>query len=157
MICQFCYTSTMLGFNHVLAGSIIAVITPAPFVPFVALASHFLFDTFPHFGESKTVYPYTKSFKWLLAIDALACILGLILAIWLFPSQWFIVLIGVFFSASPDFLWLFEHRGGPQWFQRFLVWANRIQWGERPYGWLFDVFYAGLFVFTLFALAGKLI
>ncbi|MDB5176933.1 MAG: hypothetical protein JWN75_601 [Candidatus Saccharibacteria bacterium] len=146
----------MLGFNHVLAGSIIAVITPAPLVPFVALASHFVFDMFPHFGESKTVYPYTKPFIRLLFVDAVACILGLALALWLFPTQWPIIFVGAFFGAFPDFLWVYRDRG-PKWFRQFLTWANVIQWGERPYGWLFDVFYAGLFVFTLFALADKLV
>lgn len=145
----------MLGFNHVLAGSIIAVITPAPLVPFVAFASHFVLDMFPHFGRSETVYPYTTPFKVWLVIDAILSFASLGLAIWLFPSQWLIISIGAFFSASPDFLWLLRNHG-PKWMDRFLDWAERIQWGERPYGWLFDAFYGGLFIFWLLALADKL-
>lgn len=142
----------MLAFNHVLAGSIIAVIVPAPLVPFVALGSHFLLDLFPHFGRSKTVYPYTTPFKVWLVFDGLFSLIGLGLAIWLFPSQWFIICVGAFFGLFPDMLWPLYHHG-PKWLDKFLGWAEWIQWGERPYGWIFDALYGGIFVFTLFALA----
>ena len=145
----------MLGFNHVLTGSIVAVIAPAPLVPFVALASHFLFDTFPHFGRSKTIYPYTGSFKRLLLADGIACIAGVSLAILLFPHLWLIILIGAFFGAAPDILWIWRNHG-PRWFQSFLRFANWIQWGERPYGWVFDVIYGVVFVLILLLLANKL-
>jgi len=144
----------MLGFNHTLAGSIVAVITPAPLVPVVALVSHFILDTTPHFGESDTVRPYTKSFKLLLILDAVLCILSLSLAIWLFPDRWFAVCVGAFFGVLPDFLWPLLHRG-PKWLDKFLDLAQWIQWGERPYGWMFDALYGFLFSFTLFALAGR--
>lgn len=142
----------MLGFNHVLAGSIIAVITPAPLVPIVALASHFILDLFPHFGESDTVKPGTKSFRNLLLLDGLLCIGGYLLAVSLFPSQWFTIAIGAFFAAFPDVLWLAWHRG-PKWLDRFLDWAHWIQWGERPYGWIFDAFYGMMMAIILFLLS----
>lgn len=145
----------MLGFNHTLAGSIIAVLVPAPLIPLASLASHFILDMTPHFGESEIVRPYTKHFKLLIVADAFLCALSLSLAIWLFPDKWLIICVGSFFSVLPDFLWpLWRH--GPKWLDRFLDFAQWIQWGERPYGWLFDVFYAFLFGFTLFALAGKI-
>lgn len=142
----------MLGFNHTLAGSIIAIITPAPLVPAVALASHFITDMLPHFGNSDTVKPYTKPFKALLVADAVLCIAGVSLAIVLFPHLWFIIGVGAFFGILPDFLWpLMNH--GPKWLDRFLEWANWIQWGERPYGWLFDAFYGLMMGLTLVLLA----
>ena len=145
----------MLGFNHTLAGSIVALITPAPLVPVVAFVSHFLLDLTPHFGRSDTVYPYTRSFKIWLVWDALLCIAGLAFAISLFPDRWVIICVGAFFGTLPDFLWLLHHKWQP-WFDKFLDWAEWIQWGERPYGWIFDVFYGLLFSFILFALAGKI-
>ena len=138
----------MLGFNHALAGSIIAIITPAPLVPAVALASHFVMDVMPHFGNSDTVKPYTASFKRLLVADALLCIAGVALAIWLFPDMWFMIGVGSFFATLPDMLWPLWHHG-PKWLDRFLDWAHWIQWGERPYGWIFDAFYAMLMVIFL--------
>ncbi len=142
----------MLGFNHVLAGSIVAVITPAPLVPLVAFASHFLLDTTPHFGRSATVYPYTASFKRLLVLDAVLCFSALGLAISLFPDQWFIIAVGAFFGALPDFLWLLRGRVAGI-MGKFLDWAEWIQWGERPYGWLFDAVYALLMTIALFLLS----
>jgi hypothetical protein len=142
----------MLGFNHALAGSIVAVLTPASLVPVIALVLHFVLDTFPHFGNSNRVYPYTRPFKQLLAADALLCIAGVIFAISLFPHLWLIILVGAFFGVLPDFLWIWREKG-PSWFQRFLQFANWIQWGERPYGWLFDVFYGLMMVIILYVLA----
>jgi len=142
----------MLGFNHTLAGSIVAVLVPAPLVPVVAFASHFVLDLTPHFGRSEMVYPYTRSFKRLLVVDALLCITGLTFAVWLFPTHWFIVCVGAFFGTLPDFLWLLHHRGSA-WFDQFLDWAEWIQWGERPYGWIFDVFYAMMMAITLYLLS----
>lgn len=142
----------MLGFNHALAGSIIAVITPAPFVPIVALASHFLLDLTPHFGRSETVRPYTRSFQYLLITDGLLCIAAVGFALLLFPDQWFIIGVGSFFGILPDLLWPLWHHG-PKWLDKFLDWAEWIQWGERPYGWLFDVFYALMMGITLYLLA----
>ncbi|MFZ2544817.1 MAG: hypothetical protein WAW80_02475 [Candidatus Saccharimonadales bacterium] len=145
----------MLGFNHVLAGSIIAVITPAPLVPVVALASHFILDLSPHSGDSETRYAYSKLFKVQLVIDALLCIASLGLAMWLFPDKWFIAGVGAFFGILPDFLWVMWHKG-PKWLDKFLDWANWIQWGERPYGWMFDAFYGMLMILALLKLSGNL-
>lgn len=145
----------MLGFNHALSGSIIAVLTPAPLVPLVALVSHFVLDLTPHFGNSDRVYPYTRSFKLWLTIDALLCLTVLGFAVTLFPDKWLIISIGTFFATLPDFLWLLYHKWQP-WFDTFLNWAEWIQWGERPYGWIFDAFYGLIMVFVLYALAGKL-
>lgn len=141
----------MLGFNHTLAGCIVAVITPAPLVPMVAFASHFLLDMTPHFGRSKRVYPYTKEFKLLLLGDAILCVTSLLFAMYLFPDMWFILGIGAFFSTLPDFLWLLN--GKTKWLKGFLQFAEKIQWGERPYGWIFDACYGVLFVIILLQLA----
>lgn len=144
----------MLGFNHSLAGSIVAVLVPTPLVPVVSVAAHFVLDLTPHFGRSESVYPYSKPFKIWLATDALLCIVAALLAMALFPDKWFIIGVGAFFGVLPDLFWPLWHRG-PAWLDKFLDWAEWIQWGERPYGWLFDAFYGFLFTFTLFALAGK--
>lgn len=144
----------MLGFNHVLAGSIVAVILPAPLVPLAAFASHFLLDLTPHFGNSDRVYPYTRAFKIWLIVDALLCFAALGFAVWLFPDKWLIICVGAFFGALPDFLWLLYHRGS-RLMDKFLRWAEWIQWGERPYGWLFDAAYAMLFAIALYLLSGR--
>ncbi len=145
----------MLGFNHTLAGSIVAVITPAPLVPFVAFASHFLLDLAPHYGNDPRVKPGKKGFKCLIVIDGALCVLAYAFAVSLFPNQWLIIGIGAFFSLLPDFFWLFlKHRLGRA-FDRFLKWAGDIQWGERPYGWVFDGFYGIVMCTALYVLASQ--
>lgn len=141
----------MLGFNHTLAGCIIAVITPAPLVPFVAFASHFLLDMTPHFGRSKRVYPYTKQFIWMLILDAILCTLSLFIAISLFPDKWMILAIGAFFATLPDFMWLLKDR--VKLLDPFFAFASKIQWAEHPYGWIFDITYGYIFLIILFRIA----
>lgn len=138
----------MIGFNHTLAGAIIAVVLPAPFVPFVAFLSHFLLDMTPHFGRSKRFSPWTTSFKWLLVGDAILCFASLFFVWWLFPDKWFILTVGAFFSTLPDFLWMF--RGKSKKFAWFFDFASIIQWGERPWGWIFELSYGVCFVTVLF-------
>lgn len=145
----------MLGFNHTLAGSIVAVIIPAPMVPIVAFTSHFLLDITPHYGKDPKVKPGTKRFRLLLAIDGTLCVLAYVLAVSLFPSQWIIIGIGAFFSLLPDFFWLFLKHRISKGFDLFLQWAGDIQWGERPYGWIFDGLYGIVMCITLYLLAGQ--
>ena len=140
----------MLAFNHILAGSIVGAIVPAPAVPAVAFVSHFILDLFPHaHGEEP---PYSRFLKVQIAIDAVLTVVAIGLVLWLFQDRWFIVGVGAFFGLLPDFLWLLWRRG-PKWLDKFLDFAHWIQWGERPYGWIFDAFYGFVMIVILFHLA----
>jgi hypothetical protein len=140
----------MLAFNHLLAGSIVAVMTPAPLVPVIAFASHFILDLFPHaHGEEP---PFSRFLKIQIYIDVVLCVVTIFFLLWLFPDRWLIVSIGAFFGFLPDALWIFW-RKGPKWFDKFLDFAHWIQWGERPYGWIFDAFYAMVMIIALSHLA----
>ena len=136
----------MLAFNHLMAGSIIATMVPAPLVPIVAFASHFVLDLFPHaHGEEP---PYSRFLKTQIAIDAVLSVFVVGLIFWLFPTNWPLIMMGAFFGLLPDFLWIFWKRG-PKWLDKFLDWAHWIQWGERPYGWIFDAYYGLIMVILL--------
>jgi hypothetical protein len=150
----WCYTMDMLAFNHLLAGAVVAMVVPAPFVPVVALGTHYLLDMTPHaYGEEP---PYTRRLIIQLIVDAIISIGVIIFLLLFFPAdKWFIVFTGAFFGFLPDVLWLFINKG-PEWFQKFLTFSNWIQWGERTYGWIFETFYGFVFVFSLFALNGRL-
>lgn len=141
----------MTGFNHTLAGCIIAVLIPAPLVPFAAFASHFLLDAMPHFGRSQRFSPYTRDFKLMLVVDAVLCVATLLFAIVLFPNLALLLVTGAFFATLPDFMWLLE--GKVNWLHKFFRFATVIQWGERQYGWIFELLYASLFIFLLLSLA----
>lgn len=141
----------MLAFNHLLAGAAIGVIVPAPFVAPVAFVAHFVMDLFPHaYGEEP---PFSRMLKIQIAADAVISVLVIPFVFFLFPDKWLIVSVGMFFCLLPDFFWLFWRRGGPKWFQSFLDWAHWIQWGERPYGWIFDAVYGLLLAVTLYLLS----
>ncbi len=136
----------MLAFNHILAGSIVGAIAPAPLVPFIATASHFVMDILPHaYGEEP---PYSRFLKIQIGADAVISIAAVALIFILFPEQWLIVGIGAFFGLLPDFLWLFWKRG-PKWLDKFLDWAHWIQWAEWRHGWILDGMYASAFVYFL--------
>jgi hypothetical protein len=139
----------MTGFNHTLAGTIVAVIIPTPLVPIIALLSHFLLDTFPHFGRSQTVKPYNKKFKLVLIIDAVLCFSFLGLGLYLFPDKQLPIVLGVLFATLPDFLYIlrdFTKAPGLKWFFNF---SEKIQWGERPWGWILEILYAVVFIIII--------
>lgn len=140
----------MIGFNHALAGALIAVTVPPTYVPLVALASHFVMDAFPHFGKSEIFKPYTRSFKALLVFDAMMCFAVLGCAWWLFSDRWVLVTLGIFFATLPDFLWLIERK--VTWASSYFSFARRIQRGESPDGWTYE-----LLTFCLLAVAVALV
>ncbi len=143
----------MIGFNHVLVGSIIAVTVKQPVaVAPIALASHYVCDATPHMGRIQAFTPWKKTFLALLCIDAVVCVSILLVGLRVWPELWFSLLIGTAFATLPDFLWIHYHKAGkPRWWiYRFHTW---VQWGERPYGWTYEAVYAGLFVLFLWRLA----
>ena len=137
----------MIGFNHVAAGIIIALTAPAQYVPLLALISHFILDALPHFGKSEALKPFTGAFKGLLAFDAVICFLLLGFAWWLFPNQWLLITIGTVFATLPDFLWPLE--GKIKWLGGYFQWAKKIQWGETPDGWTYELIYFSLLLLTI--------
>ena len=133
-----------------MAGVIVAVTVPAPYVPIVALISHFVMDALPHFGNSDTFKPYNRAFKWLLLFDAIICFAVLGFGLWLFPEKWLLILAGTFFAALPDFLWLLD--GKIRWLRPYFWFAKRIQWGESPEGWTYEAVYFSLMFIAIVAL-----
>lgn len=142
----------MTGYNHTLAGAIIAVTVPLPLMPLVAFVSHFVLDAFPHFGNHPGFALRTTRFKHLLLLDGSLCIGGVILAISLFPEYWWMIGIGTFLAALPDFMWLLW-RGKVEWLNGFFRFAGWIQWGERPWAYPLEVGYALIFTAILLLLA----
>lgn len=128
----------MTGFNHTLAGALAAVLLPAALAPVVALASHFALDSLPHFGRDPRIVPYNKAFVGMLIVDAVFCFATLGLSVFLFPSLWWLIIICTAAATLPDFLWGIK-RWAPAWLTPQYVFHQRIQWGERPYGWIFEV------------------
>ena len=92
----------MIGFNHVISGVIIGSIAPLPAVPVIALASHFVMDTLPHFGKSEVFKPYNKNFKLLLIFDALMCFIILGFGLCLIPDKKLAIIAGKIFLVCKE-------------------------------------------------------
>lgn len=138
----------MTGFNHVLTGMTIAAVVRQPLLaPVLAFLSHFVLDSLPHFGNHQHIRPWKKPFLIYLGIDGLLCLAAIAYGIALFPQYAVLVFICGSLAFLPDWLWpihLLMRKN--HWFFDF---HTRIQWGERPWGYLIEI------PFT-FAMAGLL-
>lgn len=143
----------MIGLNHTLAGSIVAVLVPAPFSPFVAFVSHFVLDAFPHTDSVALTDggPWSKKFIRWLFVDGMLCVGALALALILFPHLWPWIVLSTAAANLPDFLHIIEFGFGKNtWYSRFAHW---VQWAEWRKGWILDALYALVFVAILLFLA----
>lgn len=148
----------MIGFNHALSGALVAVLTPpqyTPYVPVIAFVLHFILDTFPHYGRDDTAPVHSRKFNCILSVDATLCIAFVALACWLYPDKLLLIGIGAFFAMLPDFLWIFHYYIKVSWkpAQLFFRFAERIQWGERPWGWSLEILYAMIMLAVLIGLS----
>ncbi len=139
----------MTGINHTLVGAIVGLTVKQPYlVAPIAFASHFVCDSLPHFGRVKNMKHWDRTFTTILFIDATACFTALAIILLTWPTLWQAAVVGMFFAALPDFTWLiFGKRKLPKnAFYRFHSW---LQWGERPYGWIYELLYCALFILVL--------
>lgn len=148
----------MTGTNHTLVGSIVAIVTPLPLVPVIALASHFVCDALPHFGQNSVLYirsdgRYSRGFMLWLCADAIGCIVVLSGVLLFFPNAWLNILLGVFFAVIPDVGWMFQTKlRRIPFFATFLHFSKKIQWAEWAQGWILELLYMVMFAYILLKL-----
>lgn len=148
----------MIGFNHVLSGALVAVLTPTeylPYVPLIAFILHFVLDIFPHYGRDDTAPVHSKKFHRILAVDAALCVVFFLAACFLYPEKILWIMLGCFFATLPDFLWIFHYYIKISWkpARKFFRFAEVIQWGERPWAWSLEIFYAMIMLTLLVGLS----
>lgn len=129
----------MIGFNHAAAGIIIGATVPLPYVPIVALISHFIMDALPHFGNSDTFKPYNKPFVGLLVFDAVMCFVVLGTGIYFMPDKIPALILGTFFATLPDFMWPLE--GKAHALRPYFKFAKKIQKFEISDGWTYEIIF----------------
>ena len=130
----------MRAINHALTGAIIGIAVPIPIIALpLALASHFICDAIPHYGDERTPLK-SKLFAYGLLVDALLCIALVCVLFSTNQPSWFIASLCAFIATSPDFFWVPKYLRArkdkkfsdkPNWFMR---WAKDIQWFEKPIG-----------------------
>lgn len=134
----------MTATNHALTGAVVALVVKEPVlvVP-IAIASHFLLDSLPHFGGLSVT---SRKFLFILAGDA-GLATGLLASmIILQPTLWLIAVLGAVCAMAPDLMW----------FPNFLrsitdrpikkpdsitTWHKKIQRYEQPQNMPYEVVY----------------
>ncbi len=148
----------MIGFNHALSGALVAILTPpqyVAYVPLIAFLLHFVLDIFPHYGRDDTAPVHSHKFNRILAVDAVLCVAVLVLAVMLYPQHALLIGVGIFFAVLPDFLWVFHYyiKVTFKAARLFFTFAEKIQWGERPWGWSLEILYAMIMLTLLVGLS----
>lgn len=129
----------MTGFNHTLAGTVIALTIREPLlIAPIAFLSHFAMDALPHFGRHPKLVPYNTYFKKYLIGEAFLSVSFLALAIILSPEDRLILSWGAAWATLPDFIWLLENKS-PKWLKWFFIFHKHIQWGEHVKGWIYEL------------------
>lgn len=126
----------MIGFNHAVVGGFIGKFLPLPIALPVALVSHFILDSLPHYGiphnqRNGLVWRLTTIFDFFFSWGFLGYVL-------LSRHDWAMFACGIT-AASPDFIWVarivrtrsFDLSKNKS---RFTKWHARIQRYERPWG-----------------------
>lgn len=135
-----------------LSGAVIATLIPRPlFALPLAFISHFILDALPHYGNKTLRQPH-----WVILSDAIAAISVLAILVALSVQQLFLQVGCALIAASPDLLWLpafvAELKGKLKPLNKVEHFFNRIQWGERPWGFLVEIPFGVLLVGTLITL-----
>lgn len=142
----------MTATNHAMAGVVIALVVKRPeWVLPLAFLSHFVLDSLPQFGyKDKDVFKRNERTlsKVVLAADILLLVVTMVgIGLLSHPgvSNW-LLYAGALAAYSPDILWVprfIQEVRTHTWssggiFVRFHAW---IQWCERPWGLVFEVFW----------------
>lgn len=148
----------MRAINHAMTGALIGLTVGKPLIAApIALASHFVCDMIPHYASNhdKSSLRLREPVSGLI-VDSLLCV-GLVALLTLsHPLHWQLAAVCAFLAASPDLLWLrpyvSELRHKTAKLSAFDKFAGKIQWFQRPIGWLVEVawFAAGIIVLAPF-------
>lgn len=131
-----------------MTGAIIGLTIHQPeFALPLALASHFVLDALPHFGERNDSH-VSRVFRGLLLIDVVLCT---VLVVWLavmIPPYWPLAVGCAFLAASPDFMWftgylrVLQHKPKKKLKNPIIRFHSWIQWYQLPPGALVEIVWA---------------
>lgn len=134
----------MTATNHGLFGAVIAITLHKYPAAAIVLApfSHFLLDAIPHFGGLSI---HSKKFFKLLKLDATVAVLSTLWVAYLWPADYWLVVICAFLSASPDLMWIYYEYINPKLKKvhavpRFHSW---IQWSQTGRGAIVEFVWFG--------------
>lgn len=136
----------MRAINHAVTGAVIGLTISNPLIAIpVAILSHFVLDIVPHHGNPGKPFT-TRIFKATLLADAFLCFALVLYLYFVVPADWLLASLCALAAASPDFMSIGRfvralkgQDSAPKlWITR---WAGKIQWCERPWGWIVELVY----------------
>lgn len=144
----------MTATNHVLTGLLIVSVVPNPIISLpLALLSHFLLDSLPHYGNA-IIGKDSLTFKVILGADMYLALVCLGLVFLLAPENGALLIAGGILAASPDLMWLPDFINAnrhlpPPIYDPIRRFHARIQWFQRPKGaWVELAWFVVVFVIT---------
>lgn len=134
----------MTATNHAATGAVIVMLVQYPLIALpLALISHFALDVLPHYGVPYDKRPQHQTFGRVLLVDVIMFPITAVMLMVVAGTFWWLVMIAMFLAISPDFVWVYRYwreKKGVILAQNPLThWHSRIQWGERPWGWIIEM------------------
>lgn len=139
----------MLLTVHTLTGGLVALAVKDPLLAApLAFTSHFVLDSTPHFGLDGLDFKTPRG-KVVGVLDCFGALIAWLALISVFPTQWFLISVGVFFACLPDLLYLPDIFFNVIPSKKLLRFHSRIQWSQTPIGTITDVSWAMVVIFLL--------
>lgn len=130
-----------------LTGAVISMAVTQSYLAIpLAIASHFVLDALPHFGEvgvGKEGY-FSRLKRTVIIVDVL--IASVVLGWLLIHSHWLAAVCAIA-AVSPDFVWIYREavirlKSSIKPRNAFSRFHERIQLGERPWGLIIEIVFA---------------
>ncbi len=128
----------MTGTNHVITGALIGAVVSSPIVAVpLAIASHFMLDALPHYGD-RMVAKHSRGFHIFIIVDTVVTVGFLLFVLLTKPDHWPWMLVGGLMAMSPDLMWLPNYLRDVQnkaikSYNKLMHWHENIQF-ERKWG-----------------------
>lgn len=151
----------MTGFSHVTTGVVIALAVHNPVLALpLALASHFVLDAMPHYGDDKRDGT-DRAFRRFILMDAVFGFGISILMFILMPDHRLLIVLCAVMATVPDLMWLPNHirqtknlPSKPH--NRLMQWHHKIQFEHPVWGILAEgIWLVGMLSFIIVAFVGR--
>lgn len=151
-----CYTQTMTGLNHALTGAAIALVVKRPILAIpLAFLSHFVIDAIPHWGNTEFYSPSNPAYLYIVGLDGLLALTSIIIICYYARrDQIWLIVTCAFLAMLPDAVWAFD-RSSTGLFGWYNTFHHGVQWCERPWGIIVELFYATGMSYLIFKILQK--
>jgi hypothetical protein len=144
----------MLALNHAVVGSLVGVTLRKPelVIP-AALASHFVLDVFPHFGNAESFGRMSRRYYRVITADGVLTAMTVIAMTQAWPELASIMWLGAVSAVFPDLFWPLALDTKPgSWANKFFRFHKGIQTSETYRGIIYEIGYFMIFLGTFITL-----